>query len=163
MIISLTGNVSYTITLDPSVWIFDDRKILFDDAFSKQFVDKVEDDELEEAAQRWSRAVEQQRIKPPVNKSISRFEREKILVNSYVMPIYDFIGHAEIKVGSQNATLVTNKGNVDISLEKLKNCYLLFAINGKQVKEDGPVHLFYKDGSNKDSPIKGIHKIIINK
>ena len=34
MIIQLTGNVRYQITLDPSTWIFDDRKIVLEDLLS---------------------------------------------------------------------------------------------------------------------------------
>ncbi|MGP4106852.1 hypothetical protein [Virgibacillus sp. L01] len=163
MIVPITGNVTYSITLDPTVWIFDDRKILLDEAFSKKENEQqVEDNELENASKRWNRAVYQQKINPPVNKSISRFEREKILVNSYVMPINEFVDHAEIKENATDVTLVTNKGEEHISLEALQNCYLLFALEGKPLKEEGPVHLFYKDGSNKDNPITGIEKIIIN-
>ncbi|HLR66022.1 hypothetical protein [Virgibacillus alimentarius] len=164
MIIQLTGNVTYPITLDPTVWIFDDRKILLEDAFSKNKTDieSVEADELEKAAERWSREIYQQKIKPPINKSISRLEGKKILTNSYVMPINDFINHAEVKPDAKNATLVTKNEEVNISLDELRNCYLMFAYNGKPLKEDGPVYFYYGDGSNKDAPIKEVQKIIVN-
>ncbi|WP_250130006.1 hypothetical protein [Jeotgalicoccus sp. WY2] len=35
MIIQLTGNVRYQITLDPSTWIFDDRKIKIEDLLAQ--------------------------------------------------------------------------------------------------------------------------------
>lgn len=161
MIVPITGKVAYSITLDPTVWIFDDRKVLLDEAFTKKTGFKENTEELESAAQRWDRAVHQQ-IKPPVNKSISRFEGEKILKNSYVMPISDFIENAEIKPDATDATLVTKKGDIQISLVELKDCYLQFARDGKPLKEDGPVYLFFQDGSNKDEPIKHVSKIIIN-
>lgn len=163
MIVPITGNIAYKITLDPTVWIFDDRKILLEEAFSNK-VNKEpdEEDELEQSAQRWNRAVNQHKIKPPINKSISRFEREKILVNSYVMPIGEFVNYAEIKDTATDVTLSTKNGEIKISLDDLRNCYLLFAIEGKPLKEDGPVHLFYQDGSNKDEPITGVEKIIVN-
>ncbi|WP_099157956.1 hypothetical protein [Virgibacillus ndiopensis] len=162
MIVPIIGNVTYSITLDPTVWIFDDRKILLEEAFSGVTEKNEEaDEELEKASQRWDRAVYQQKINPPVNRSISRLEGEKILTNSYVMPINDFINHAEINKVAQKATLVTEHGDVDISLEELKNSYFLFAIEGKPIKDNGPVHVYYKDGSNKDNPITGVHKIVI--
>lgn len=160
MIVPLLGNVTYSITLDPTVWIFDDRKILFEEAFSKKTNEDERSDDLEAAAKRWDRALYQQ-IKPPVNKSISRFEGEKILKNSYVMPIHDFIDHAEVKADAKHATLVTKTENITISLAELRNCYLLFAVNGKPLTEDGPVHFYYKNGSNKNNPIKEIQKIIV--
>ncbi|HLR41014.1 MAG TPA: hypothetical protein VK091_05015 [Virgibacillus sp.] len=160
MIVPLIGNVTYSITLDPTVWIFDDRKILLDDAFSEKKMEDEKADGEKEAAERWNRALYQQ-IKPPVNKSISRFEGEKILKNSYVMPIHDFINHAEVKSDAKHATLVTKNDDITVSLDELKNCYLLFAVNGKPLKEDGPVHFYYKNGSNKDNPIKEVQKIIV--
>lgn len=162
MIVPITGNVAYTITLDPTVWIFDDRKILFDDAFT-QTENKVreQDDELKKASERWSREVHQQKINPPVNRSISKFEREKILKSSYVMPIKNFLAHAEVKDDAKEAILNTTSKDVKISLEQLNDSLLLFAVNGKPLKDDGPVHLYFKDESNKENPIKEIQKIII--
>lgn len=40
LIIQIKGNVKYPITLDPSVWIFDDRKILLEDAFKDKVIEK---------------------------------------------------------------------------------------------------------------------------
>ncbi|GGB44840.1 hypothetical protein F3157_06865 [Virgibacillus dakarensis] len=160
MIIPITGNVNYPITLDPTVWIFDDRKILLEEAFSKRAETTVKEDEVEKASKRWDRAVFQS-SKPPVNPNISRKEGEKILTNSYVMPIRDFIDNAEWDANAEKAVLVTSSDEITISLDLLRKCLLLFAIDGKIIKEDGPVYIFYPDGSNMDNPIKGLQKIII--
>lgn len=161
MIVPLTGNVKFTITLDPSVWIFDDRKIILEEAFNdKKTVE--EKDELKDAAKRWDETVYPSKIKPPVNKTLSKHERESIFEYSYVMPINDFVNHAEINEDAKDATLVTKEGHITISLDQLQQAYLLFSKNGKPLKEDGPVHLIFKDGLNKEEPIKGIEKIIIN-
>lgn len=165
MIVPLIGNVRFPITLDPSVWIFDDRKVQLEEAFTNHKKEEKDDetDEIKKVAERWDKeVVYPTKMKPPVNKTLSKEEREKALVNSYVMPILDFYNHAEVNDDAKDATLVTNDGDVTISLEQLKHAYLLFSIKGKPLKEDGPVHLFFKDGSNKDQPIKGIKKIIIN-
>lgn len=163
MIIPITGNVAYQITLDPSVWIFDDRKILFNEAFQTQTSHKNETSLEEEAAKRWNRAVYPDHIKPPVNRSISRMEGVEILKNSYVIPLHDFIKNAEINLGSDKAIIETTDGDVSISIEQLTNSYLLFAWNGKQIEkvDGGPAYMYFKDGSNKDNPIKGIQKIRI--
>ncbi|MFD1360211.1 hypothetical protein [Lentibacillus salinarum] len=164
MIVPITGNVTYTITLDPTVWIFDDRKILLDEAFDLDSEKEAEKDSLEKAADRFSQEVYQQNLKPPINKSnktISRNEGQKFLENSYVMPIATFLGYAEIKENADHVTLETANGEERIPLETLKASYLLFAKDGKPLKEDGPVHLFYSDGSNQENPIKGIQKIIV--
>ncbi|WP_010097915.1 hypothetical protein [Ornithinibacillus scapharcae] len=159
MIVPILGNVAYQITMDPTVWIFDDRKIILEEAFLET-VEQDTSDELQYAAQRWERAISRQE-KPPVNQSIKKHERENILMYSYVMPINDFLNHAEIIDGAEQAVLVTDSGEVTIPISELYNSYLLFAKDGKPLKENGPVHLLYKDGSNQDNPIKGINKIMI--
>ena len=161
MIIQLSGKVKFPITLDASVWIFDDRKITLDNAFTKQ-TEEEPVDELEKAAERFNLEIYAQKIKPPVNKSINRFEREQILKNTYVMPIYEFIKNAEVDSDVTNVTLTTTNGPVEISLAELESSQFLFSVEGKPVKEDGPVHLYFGDGSNKDKPIKGISKITFN-
>ncbi|HEY4602379.1 MAG TPA: hypothetical protein VIG73_14020 [Cerasibacillus sp.] len=163
MIIPITGSVTYPITLDSSVWIFDDRKILLDEAL--RGVEQMGESE-EEKLKRTVRGYDNdwyhhEHIKPPVNKSLSKKEREEALRHSWVMPLHHFIEYAEVKRDATEAELVTDDGSVDIPLSKLQKSYLLFAVDGKPVPEKGPVHLYYKDGSNKDNPIQGIKKIII--
>ncbi|WP_430786182.1 hypothetical protein VBD025_13135 [Virgibacillus flavescens] len=167
MIVPIIGNVNYSITLDPTVWIFDDRKIEFKKAFDlvpeTAVADEEDNDELKKASSRWNREVYQQNINPPINKSISKMEGKKILEGTYVMPIEKFVSHAEPKADAKSATLVLGDGDdVTISLAELHDSYLLFAVDGKPLKENGPVHLYRKDGSNKENPITSINKIIIN-
>ncbi len=160
LIIQLGGKVNFPITLDASVWIFDDRKILFEEAFTQKKETK-EDDSLKRAAERFNQEIYQQKINPPINKSINKFEREKILKNTYVMPIKSFVESAEFKDDAKSVLLTTSKGDVEISLEQLLNSYLLFADKGKPLADEGPVHLYFTDGSNRDKPIKGIKKITV--
>lgn len=161
MIIQLKGNVKYPLTLDASVWIFDDRKVILEEAFiEKEETEK--EDPLKKAAEMFDQEIYfQTKIKPPVNKSINKYEREKILENSFVMPLADFIQTAEIQPGAQRAILKTNEDDVVITTEQLRTSYLLFARDGKPLKEDGPVHLYFGDGSNQDKPITGITGITI--
>lgn len=161
MIIPLKGNVTYPITLDASVWIFDDRKVILEEAFTNKII-KEEDDSLKKAAEMFDQEIYfQTKIKPPVNKSINKFEKEKILTHSFVMPLEDFINTAEVKPEATRARLKTGEDDVIITVEQLKSAYLLFAVDGKPLKKDGPVHLYFRDGSNKDKPIKNINEIII--
>src|SRR5699024_8557040 len=119
MIVQLSGNVNYNITLDPTVWIFDDRKILLEEILDES-VEKTENDadEVKKAAERHNQEVDRESVKPPVNKSLTKFERENNLKNSYVMPLHEFLLHAEIKSDSKNATLTTIYGPVNISLHE---------------------------------------------
>ncbi|WP_368654695.1 hypothetical protein AB4Y30_06605 [Ornithinibacillus sp. 4-3] len=160
MIVQLTGNINYSITLDPSVWIFDDRKIKLADAFNPDAVQEEVEEKLRTADQ-LNAAIYEQNVKPPVNNTVKKYDREELLSTSYVMPIKEFIEHAEVKEDAEKAILISEDAEYMISLEQLKNCYLLFSIDGKPIKENGPVHVYLKDGSNQDEPFTSIKKIII--
>src|SRR5699024_294618 len=163
MIIQINGKVTYPITVDPSVCIFDDRKIRLDEAFTtKEKVQKK--DPAEKAAELFNQEVYSLKsIKPPVNKSLSKEEQKKALIYSYVMPFKDFMNNAELKNDAVRAILTTNDDDVVLSIEQLNEALFLFAIDGKQIKAEdgGPVHLYFGDGSNQSDPIKGIKGITI--
>lgn len=162
MVIQLKGNVQHPITLDPTVWIFDDRKVSLEEAFLPETEDNQdEDEEIRKASQFWDREVYQQKLDPPVNKSISTFDKKKILEGTFVMPIHHFLGNAQIHDNASKITLETINGPASISREQLENAKLLFAIDGKPIQEEGPVHLYFGDGSNESNPIKGIRTIIV--
>ena len=165
MIIQIKGKVKFPITLDPSVWIFDDRKIIFEDAFSDE---PKNEEPKEDPIEKTDRILNQElytpekSYKPPVNRSLHKFRKDKVLEYSYVMPIEEFVKNAEIEESASRAILKTNGDDVVISTEQLESAYLHFADHGKPLKEDGPVHLYFGDGSNKDNPIKGVKEIIID-
>ncbi len=162
MIIQLTGNVQHPITLDPTVWIFDDRKVSFEEAFtpaSEQ--ENQEEDDIRKASKMWDREVYQQKLNPPINRSISAFEKKEILDGTYVMPIHHFLGNAQLNNNASTVTLETNNGSHSITVDQLNNAQFLFAVDGKPVKEDGPVHVYFGDGSNQSEPITGLQKIVV--
>src|SRR5690625_1435596 len=96
MIIPIEGNVTYPITLDASVWIFDERKIIFEDAFTNSKKPKKEKEEnyIKEAAERLNRAYDP-RVKQNINRNLNKQEQEDALTYSYVMPIKPFLEHTE--------------------------------------------------------------------
>ncbi|QXE02975.1 hypothetical protein [Terribacillus sp. DMT04] len=154
MIITLTGKVEFPLTLDPSVWIFDDRKVLFENAFKEA----EPDPDTEE--KHWDRSIYQQKMKPPINKSLTREERKKALENSYVMPIADFIATANVHDDATHAVFVTETGEESVGLDDFKESMFLFAVDGRSIKETGPAHCYLP--SKKEQPIKAIRQIRIS-
>jgi|SRR5690625_1139639 len=161
MIVQIKGKVKFPITLDPSVWIFDDRKILLDEAFEKRTIPEQKEDAQRTAEMFDLEVYSNTKIKPPVNKSIKRFDKEKVLSESYVIPLEPFIANVELEPSAKKARLVTNDADIIISLEQLIESYALFSYKGKPLVEDGPIHLYFGDGSNKAQPFKHIKQIII--
>ncbi len=152
LIIQIKGNVKYPITLDPSVWIFDDRKILLEDAFKDKVIEKNEEE---------FSGQDSNRVKPQVHNSIKKYNKDELLHRSYVMPIYDFIGNAEINEETESVQLETSEEVIDITIDQLNSGLLLFSIEGKQIKENGPAYFLFGDGSNQEAPIKGLKVIHI--
>ncbi|SFM00673.1 hypothetical protein SAMN04487943_106154 [Gracilibacillus orientalis] len=148
MIIQIKGNVKYQITLDPSVWIFDDRKVKLEEAFKAATVPNED--------------VVESNIKlhkPPVNHSIKKYNKKELLEHSYLMPIQEFIENAEVDENAEVAILKTADAEHTISIDQLYASYLLFSIDGKIIKEHGPAYFYHGDGSNQDEPIMGIKVI----
>jgi hypothetical protein len=52
-------------------------------------------------------------------------------------------------------------GEYQYPLETAYNLILGFSNNGKPLKEDGPIHIYFGDGSNQQSPIKNVKSFII--
>ncbi|MCM3741135.1 hypothetical protein M3210_12730 [Oceanobacillus luteolus] len=161
-IIPVSGKVKFPITLDAGVWIFDDRKIKLEDAFNKE-------DQLENIEENKHTFSSDERFNREVyeatndNKPIPRKEVDEIFKNTYVMPFEPFYNNVEVSDEATDAILVQEDGNeIAISLDQLKQSFLLFSREGKPLKEDGPVHVYFGDGSNRDNPIKAVKKIIID-
>lgn len=161
MIVQIKGKVKFPITLDPSVWIFDDRKILLDELFAEREAEVKKEDAQKTAEMFDQEVFFNTKIKPPVNQSIQRFDREKILSDSFVMPLESFITNVEPDEDASSARLITEGDDIVITLEQLTNAYARFSDNGKQLNEDGPIHLYFGDGSNEEQPFKNVKEIII--
>lgn len=160
MIVQLKGNVQFPLTLDPSVWIFDDRKIILDEAFQEQAETNIEDD-LRKKAEIFEEIYLSKNNKPPVQKTVAKHRKEDVLKHSYVIPLKDFVLNAEPNENVERVILHRKKDTIIISYEQLVNAYALFAIDGKPLVEDGPIYIIFGDGSNQAEPIKNIQSIEI--
>ncbi len=167
MIVMLNGNVNFPITLDVGVWMFDDRKMEFEQLFTtnNDALFTSDEDENKKASERWDRELRQDEpLSKPVdtnnNKMLTRKERNKILESTYAISIKPFLKNAEPKENASKALLLTNNGEHEISLDDLENGFFLFAKDGKPL-QDGPLYFYFGDGSNKDTPIKEIKEIKI--
>ena len=161
-IILLEGNVEYNLTLDPSVWIFDDRKVELSKAFLKETNnDEKNDQEAQTISKSWDRELEQT-LSPPVHHSCDQFQKEKVVSGSFGMPFKPFLENATPKDDASKLVIETSIGETHvIPLKQAKELVLGFSKDGKPLKEDGPVHVYYGDGSNKENPITHVTKLIV--
>ncbi len=161
-IIPITGKVKFSITLDPGVWIFDDRKVDLHTYFSGQKEEQPqEEDEIKKISAYWDREIQEGAVLPPTLKTEKTFAKEKIITGTFAMPLAPFLRNAEALPEATTLTIVTENGEVTIPLEQAYEAILGFSKDGKPLKEDGPVHFYFGNGSNRHKPITHVRRFII--
>ncbi|PIC64399.1 hypothetical protein CSV79_07160 [Sporosarcina sp. P13] len=164
LIIPITGNVKHAITLDPTVWIFDDRRIDLDVFFTEEFVEKDEMEEYKEKmGKHWSREIMEGATYPPTIRSEKRYEKDKMLTSSFAVVLQPFLRNAVPSANATTFTLITKDNEkYTYPLAEAANILFKFSHEGKPLREDGPVHVLFKDGSNQDSPIRHVQAIQVD-
>ena len=159
-IISITGAVQYNLTLDPTVWIFDDRKLDLTTYFDQE-KEAVDDEKyLREVGAHWSREIMEGAVFPPTLKTERKFDRKGMLTGTFGIEIKPFLENATILDTATEVVFETTDGSEHtFSIEEAKTLIFKFSHEGKPLLEDGPVHILFADGSNRDNPIKNIAAI----
>lgn len=156
-IILFSGKVKYPITLDPGVWIFDDRRVDLTTYFD---TNEEKRDELEEytkeISKHWDREIMEGAIFPPTLKTEKKYEKEKVLTGTFGIPLKPFLKNAEPGNDATSLVIVCEEEEISIPLKKAEEVVLGFSENGKPLLEDGPAYVYYGDGSNKKNPIKNV-------
>lgn len=157
-VIVIKGAVTYSITLDPSVWIFDERKINFKDlSLIEEDNDTIEQHAyLQGAGAHWDRELREGATLP--SERLSMPELRKSLEGDYGMKLSFFLKNAQV---SPDATIMRihreNGDHVDVSVEDANRAILQFAQNGKPIREKGPVFFYLPEQlKNKEQPIDSV-------
>lgn len=162
-IIQIKGAVKFPITLDCTVWIFDDRKIDLETYFIEK-PKEVNPDEayVEKAGKFWSREIMEGATFPPTLKSERKFDRQKMMNGTFGIKIEPFIDNADPKANATTIVFENADGTQHrFSIDEAKKLIFQFSKEGKMLTEDGPVYLLLEDGSNYENPIKGIVGIYV--
>ena len=156
-IIPIKGKVKYKITLDPGVWIFDDRKVDLITYFQQeQAIDSSLEDYTKSISKHWDREITEGAVYPPTLKTEGKFQKEKILNGTFGIPFKPFLRNAEPEENARSVVIECGTDEVKLPLEEAYGLILGFSKDGKPLNEDGLLHAYYKDGSNRENPIKNI-------
>ncbi|MGJ7923100.1 peptidyl-prolyl cis-trans isomerase [Neobacillus sp. LXY-4] len=162
-IIQISGKVKFPITLDPGVWIFDDRKIDLNTYFQLKSEEKP--DELTEykkaISKQWDREIVEGAVVPPTLSSERVFEKEKLLNGSFAISLKPFLTNAEPLDDASALVIEMNNHEVEVALDEAYQLLLGFSMEGKPLKDDGPIHVYYGDGSNQHQPLKNVKRLIV--
>ncbi|MET3289854.1 UNVERIFIED_CONTAM: hypothetical protein ABID98_002424 [Brevibacillus sp. OAP136] len=156
-IITVTGAVSHRITIDPSVWIFDDRKI--DLAHFTGDLDEVQDDVpayLKGTGAQWDKELKEGSLPP--SESRSMIKERKALVGDYAMRLSWFLDNAQPDPTAVSLKLHREEGEpITLPLSQARRAILQFSKDGRPIRENGPVLLYLPDmWKQKESPIDRI-------
>lgn len=161
MLVFVKGKVNFPITLDPTIWIFDDRKLLLEQAFDPAFMPKSVDADV--ALQQSAMAMAKQwdfdwaRSNPEFRIEQKKMVNRKEIEGDWAMYIGQFLQNAEPHDDTQAVLLHLKDGSqVEITLEEAMRGIACFAMNGRALKEDGPIHFYHGDGRNRNEPIRNV-------
>jgi hypothetical protein len=160
-IVFIDGNVKFPITIDPGVWIFDDRKVDLDTYFVEGYKEK-EDSYTKDVSEHWDRErTEGAKVPSQTNDNKIYYDKKDLFSKSYAMPLKPFIQNAQPNDGVSKVIIQTVDGDLhELSFAEAMDGILGFSTNGKPV-EKGPVHFYYGDGSNESNPIRSITRFTI--
>ncbi|MEK4884376.1 peptidyl-prolyl cis-trans isomerase [Bacillus sp. FSL W8-0223] len=160
-IIPFKGKVKYPVTMDAGVWIFDDRRIDLNTYFDQedQQTEETEEDYTKKMSKYWEREIREGAVSPPTIKTEKKFEKEKLLTGTFGIKLAPFLKNAEPEKDATTLVIETAEGEEAVPLEKAYDLILCFSKNGKPLREDGPVHIYFGDGSNKKNPIKHVRAL----
>ncbi|WP_462409129.1 peptidyl-prolyl cis-trans isomerase [Neobacillus sp. Marseille-QA0830] len=156
-ILHISGNVKFNITLDPGTWIFDDRKIDLTTYFSRKN-EKLDTNEeyTKSVSKHWDREIMEGAIFPPTLKTEKQFEKVKVMTGTFGIKFQPFLQNSEPASDAATVIIHTKDKDYEIPLKDAYELIFKFADSGKPIKESGPVHIFFGDGSNLDSPITNV-------
>lgn len=162
-IIQIKGDVKFGLTLDPTVWIFDDRKLDLTKYFTEE---RISRDEMEEykrgMGEHWSREIMEGATVPPTLNSEKKYkkkEKQEMLTGTFGILFRPFIENAEPNPAAETVVFETLNGEYSFPMEAAKELVFKFSHEGQPLREDGPVHVLLPDGSNLDSPITNVSAI----
>ncbi|MDN7244308.1 peptidyl-prolyl cis-trans isomerase [Planococcus shenhongbingii] len=162
-IVPFKGKVKFKIVLDPTVWIFDDRRIDLDTYFSE---DRIVVDETEEykrgMGEHWSREIMEGATVPQTLKTEKRYnrkEKNEMITGTFGILFAPFLKNAEPDEDAATVIFETAHGEFAFPINEAKELIFKFSEKGKPLKENGPVHILHNDGSNQENPITDVFAI----
>lgn len=163
----INGDVHHPLTIDPTVWIFDERKVDLDTYFDE--ARSQEDDVIaytKAISAQWDKEITEGSAPPNPNSNQNeiKYEKQKLIHGSFGMPLKPFLENTEPVEQPQKVKITQKDGTTQIlPFSEALSCIIGFSKQGETLKEDGPVHLYFGDGSNRQDPIKNIVELSVQK
>jgi hypothetical protein len=166
----IEGDVGRRLTIDPSVWIFDERKVDLLTYFEERFT-KDEDEDEDEAYKKaisaqWDKELTEgsEPPRPNTNGNKIKYEKQKLVNGTFGMPLKPFLINSQPVEDANQVIVEHHDGSQEFfPFEEAISFIIGFSDHGKPLREDGPVHLYFEDGSNQESPIRNIKRLLVKR
>ncbi|MED4581618.1 hypothetical protein P9578_02330 [Brevibacillus choshinensis] len=156
-VIVFKGAISFPITLDPTVWVFDDRKFdLREYVEENESVEQKQSKYLQGTGTQWDKELREGSEPPSERKTMA--QERKVLEGDYGIRLDPFITIAEPLPEVTHVRLHReDQDPVELPLAEARRAILQFAKDGKPIREKGPVYFYLPETLlAKESPIDGI-------
>ncbi|WP_100373340.1 hypothetical protein [Bacillus sp. FJAT-45037] len=159
----IEGKVDHPLTIDPTVWIFDERKVDLTTYFTeeKTTVDEVTAYTKAISAQ-WDKEITEGSAPPNPNSNDNKlsYNKKELTTGSFGMPLAPFLSHSKPHEEMREVVIeCAQKEDIIVPYEVATSMIVGFSQNGKPLRDTGPVHLYYGDGSNLNSPITHVTRL----
>ncbi len=159
MIIQIQGDIKFQITLDPSTWIFDDRKITLDEALTAP---KEEEDITFGDNTEWNRQIIEGTSKPPTLKSEKKYKNQQLLEETFIINLKPFLEYTEPERGEEAMITYTHdEGTAILPFNEREKHYAQFSENGKRIYDDNMIDLVIIGENNLEMRLKHVTAISI--
>lgn len=151
MIFPLDGAVRHALTIDPTVWIFDDRKRNIEE------LDRAVENDNEAYYAKMGKAWDDgltQGTRIDHNKPMTRADKDAALRDSFAMPFAPFLQNAE-PIATATHVRFYGESVLTLPIDEARTVYLQFSKDGK-VLTDGPVYVLHHQ-----QVLRGVHHIAV--
>lgn len=157
MIIQIMGNVRFQITLDPSTWIFDDRK----EELDKIIGNDADDEQIDFSdSKEWNRQIIEGTTKPPTLKSEKKFKKQQLLDGTFAICLKPFLEYTEPHRGEDAMITFTHGEQTTIlPYNRRHTFYAHFSQDGKQLYEDGLIDVLVINDGEVDARLEHVSGI----
>lgn len=160
MVIQILGDIKFQITLDPSTWIFDDRKITLEDALEASHDDEgiSFSDNTE-----WNRQIIEGSSKPPTLKSEKKYKNSQLLEETFIIKLDTFLEYTEPERGEDAMITYTHdEGTTILPYNERSRHYAQFSKDGKRMYDDNMIDLVIISDNNIETRLQHVTGISIN-
>ncbi|MDV2685285.1 peptidyl-prolyl cis-trans isomerase [Alkalihalophilus lindianensis] len=161
----IEGKVDHPLTIDPSVWIFDERKVDLTTYFSEERTFEDQDEAYTKAiSEQWDKEIIEGSTppRPDSNDNKINYNKKELTTGSFGMPLAPFIKNVKPKEEVSEVIIEQLNGEeLTITYEEAVEMIVGFSQEGRPLKETGPIHLYFGDGSNQASPITHVKKLTL--